>query len=159
MGKPCESITECSRVPQLSEQHYCRDSTAFSNRLAGLPHNKEASRVVSFVYLCLSLPTKPATISNVWCLEICAGTLFLMLLKFGAVLSIICGFLMAIYTWTHLLQCIVVVRSFLRMSKLRKLVVRKLYLSRGGSYSVSRCIRTWIKLTPEYPFNLHLIRS
>ena len=24
-----------------------------------------------------------------------------MLLKFGAVLSIICGFLMAIYTWIH----------------------------------------------------------
>ena len=21
--KPCESITECSRVPQLSEHHYC----------------------------------------------------------------------------------------------------------------------------------------
>ena len=54
-----------------------------------------------------------------------------MLLKFGAGLSIICGFLMAIYTWTHLLQCVVVVRSFLRMLKLRKLVVRKLYLSRG----------------------------
>ena len=35
-------------------------------------------------------------ISNVGCLEICAGTLFLMLLKFGAVLSIICGFLMAV---------------------------------------------------------------
>ena len=53
-----------------------------------------------------------------------------MLLKFGAVLSIICGFLMAIYTWTHLQQRIVV-RSFLRMLKLRKVVVRKLYLSRG----------------------------
>ena len=53
-------------------------------------------------------------------------TLFLMLLKFGAVLSIICGFLMAIYTWTHLVQCTVVVRSFLRMLKLRKLAVRKL---------------------------------
>ena len=23
----------------------------------------------------------------------------------------------------------------------------------GGSYSVSRCVRPWIKLTPEYPFN------
>ena len=49
-----------------------------------------------------------------------------MLLKFGAVLSIICGFLMAIYTGIHLLQCIVVVRSFLRMLKLRKLVVHLL---------------------------------
>ena len=26
------------------------------------------------------------------CLELCAGTLFLLLLKFGAVLSIICGY-------------------------------------------------------------------
>ena len=77
--------------------------------------------------------------------------LFLMLLKFGAVLSIICGFLMAIYT--HSLQYIVVVRSFLRMLKLRKLAVHKLYLSRGWSYSVSRCVRTRIKLVPKYPFN------
>ena len=53
--------------------------------------------------LCLSFPTKPATTSNVGCLEICAGTLFVMLLKFGAVLSIICGFLMAINTWIRLL--------------------------------------------------------
>ena len=36
-------------------------------------------------YILLSFPTKLAMISNVWCLEICAGTLFLMLLKFGAV--------------------------------------------------------------------------
>ena len=76
-----------------------------------------------------------------------------MLLKFGAVLSIICGFLMAVYTWSHLLQCIVVVRSFLRMLKLRKLTVCKLHLW-GGSYLVSRYVRTWIKLTPEYPFNI-----
>ena len=55
-----------------------------------------------------------------------------MLLKFGAVLSVICGFLMAIYTWTHLLQCIVFALSLLRMLKLRKLAVRKLYLLRGG---------------------------
>ena len=82
--------------------------------------------------ICLSFPTKPATISNVWCLEICAGTLFLMLLKFGAVLSIICGFLIAIYTWIHLPQLIVVVQSFLRMLKLCKLAVHKLYLSTGG---------------------------
>ena len=44
-----------------------------------------------------------------------------MLLKFGAVLIIICGFLMVIYIWTHLLQRIVDVWSFLRMLKLRKL--------------------------------------
>ena len=45
-------------------------------------------------------------------------------------------------------------RSFLRISKLRKLAVRKLYFSRGGSYSVSRGVRTWIKFTPEYPFKV-----
>ena len=49
----------------------------------------------------------------------------------GAVLSIICGFLVVIYTWIHLLQWIVV-QSFLRMLKLCKLAVHKLYLSRGG---------------------------
>ena len=49
-------------VPQLREYRYCRtlqhlvidslwNSTALGNRLTGLPHNKEASRVVSFVYL------------------------------------------------------------------------------------------------------------
>ena len=70
-----------------------------------------------------------------------------MLLKFGAVLSIICGFLMAFYTWTHLLQCIVFVRSFLRLLKLRKLGVCKLYLSRGGS---TRCHGVL-----EHGLNLH----
>ena len=70
-----------------------------------------------------------------------------MLLKFGAVLSIICGFLMAIYTWTHLLQCIVVVRSFLRMLKLCKLAVCKLYLSRGGP--------TWCHGVLDHGLNLH----
>ena len=70
-----------------------------------------------------------------------------MLLKFGAVLIIICGFLNVIYTWTHLQQCIVVVRSFLRMLKLRKLVVRKRYLSRGG--------RTQCHGVLDYGFNLH----
>ena len=97
---------------------------------------------------CLSFPTKPATISNIWCLEICAGTLFVMLPKFGAVLSIICGFLMAIYTWIHLMHCIVVVRSFLRMLKLCKLVVRKLYLLRGGG-------RTRCQVVLDYGLNLH----
>ena len=70
-----------------------------------------------------------------------------MLLKFGAVLSIICGFLMVIYTWIHLLQCIVVVWSLLRMLKLRKLAVRKLYLSRGG--------RTRCQGVSDHGLNLH----
>ena len=85
---------------------------------------------------------KLATISNVWCLEICPGMLFLLLLK-----SIICGFLMAIYTCIHLLQCIVVVRSFLRMLNLRKLAVSKPYLSRGGH---ARC-----QGVSDYGLNLH----
>ena len=71
---------------------------------------------------------------------------FVLLLKFGAVLSIIYGFLMAIYTWLHLLQCIVV-RSILRMLKLRKLAVCKLYLSRGG--------RTRRQGVLDYGLNLH----
>ena len=70
-----------------------------------------------------------------------------MLLTFGAVLSIICGSLMAIYTWTLLLQRIVVVRSFLRMIKLRKLAVCKLYLSRW--------CRTRCQGVLDYGLNLH----
>ena len=145
---PCSKMTpwhplECSRVPQLNDDHYCW------TLLQWLPHNKECFSGGEF---CLAFPINTAIISNVWCLEICAGTLFVMLLKFGAVLSIICGFLM-VYTWTHLLQCIVVVLSFLRLLKLRNLAVCKLYLSRGVLL-VSRCVRTWIKLTPEYPFKL-----
>ena len=133
MGKPCEQSSAAEWWSLL------RDSTALGNQLTGLPHNKEASREVSFV----SFPTNLATISNVWCLEICAGTLFVMLLKFGAVLSIICGFLMAVYTWTHLLQYIVVVRSFLRMLKLRKLAVCKLFSLRNE--------RSWIWIACRSP--------
>ena len=70
-----------------------------------------------------------------------------MLLKFGAVLTIICGFLMAIYTWIHLLRSIVVVRPFLRMLKLCKLAVHKLYLSRGGP--------TWCHGVLDHGLNLH----
>ena len=61
----------------------------------------------------------PAKLVEVRCPGLCAETLFVLLLKFGAVLSIICGILVAVYIWIHLLQCIVVVQSFLRMLKLR----------------------------------------
>ena len=75
--------------------------------------------------------------------------------KFGAVLSIICG-----YEWLfdcgflvggedRRLQCIIM-QSFLRLLKLDKLEVRKLDLS------VSRRVIPWIKFTPEYPFKLKL---
>ena len=63
-------------------------------------------------------------------------TLFVLLLKFGAVLSIICGFLMAVSCWKWILQCIVIVRSFLRLLKLRKLAVGKLDLSGGIHWNI-----------------------
>ena len=42
------------------------------------------------------------------------------------------GFLMAVSTWRHILQCIVIIRSFLRLLKLHKLAVCNLDLLRGG---------------------------
>ena len=80
-----------------------------------------------------------------------------MLLKFGAVLSIICGFLMAIYTWIHLLQCIVVVWLFLRMLNLRKLAVRKLYLLRGGCTRCQGVLDHGLNLHQNIPLNLNEI--
>ena len=41
-------------------------------------------------------------------------------------------FLMTVSCWRHRLQCIVIVRSFLRLLKIYMLAVRKLDLSRGG---------------------------
>ena len=79
-----------------------------------------------------------------------------MLLKFGAVLSIICGFLMVGYTWIHLLQCIVVVRLFLRMLKLRKLAVRKFYLSRGGRTQCQGVLDYGLNLHRNIPLIIHL---
>ena len=43
----------------------------------------------------------------------------------------ISGFLMAVSCWRHKLQCIVVVRSLLRLLELHKLAV---LISRGGVY-------------------------
>ena len=85
------------------------------------------------------------------CPGLCAETLFVLLPKFGAVLSIICGFLVAVYSWIHLLQCIDVVQSFLRMLKLHEIALCKLYLLRG-SYSVSQCVRT-LNLDRNIPLN------
>ena len=45
-------------------------------------------------------------------------------------------FLMPVSCWSHRLQCIVIVQSFLRLLKLHKIVVGKLDLSRGG---LTRC--------------------
>ena len=74
------------------------------------------------------------------------------LVPFWALFVAMSGFLMAVSCWRHRLQCIVIVRSFLRLLKLHTLAVRKLDLLRRGSYSVSRHVRPWIKLTLEYPF-------
>ena len=75
------------------------------------------------------------TVAEVWC----CSEHYLWLFDGGLLLEAI-------------LQCIVIVRSFLRLLKLCKLAVCKAGLS-GGSHSVSRCVRKWIKLTLEYPFN------
>ena len=56
---------------------------------------------------------------------------------------------MAVSCWRHILQCTVFVWSFLRLLKLRKLAVL-ISLGGMGCYSVSRCVRPWIKFTPEY---------
>ena len=53
-------------------------------------------------------------------------------LKFGAGLSIICGFLTVASCWRHIVHYHVTMLSFLRLLKLRKLVVCKLDLSAGG---------------------------
>ena len=42
--------------------------------------------------LCSLSSRNPTKIADVWCLELCAGALLVLLLKFGAVLSIICGY-------------------------------------------------------------------
>ena len=56
------------------------------------------------------------------------------MLKSGAVLSVICG-----YEWLFVFR-------FLAGG------IDCSHLSRGGSYSVSRCVRPWIKFTQEYHF-------
>ena len=81
--------------------------------------------------ICSLYNSNPAKPAEVWCLELYAETLFVLLLKFGAVLSNICGFMMEVSCWRRILQC-VIVRSFLRLIKLRKLAVCKLDLLRVG---------------------------
>ena len=85
--------------------------------------------------------------------EISAGTLFLMLLKFGAVLSIIWGFLMAVLyldPFTAMYRCRAVISGDAKTTLASGL--QALSLERESN-TVSRCIRPWIKFTPEYPFN------
>uniref|UniRef100_A0A671Y6F2 ADAM metallopeptidase domain 12 n=1 Tax=Sparus aurata TaxID=8175 RepID=A0A671Y6F2_SPAAU len=90
---------------------------------SGLPVNRKLLQKSGT--FCQLFSRNPVKLAEVRCPRLCAETLFVLLRKFGAVLSIICGFLVAVYIWTHLLQCIVVVRSFLRLIKLRKLVHKR----------------------------------
>ena len=88
---------------------------------SGLPVNRKLLQLSGT--FCQLFSRNPAKLAKVRCPGLCAETLFVLLLKFGAVLSIICGFLVAVYVWIHLLQCTVVVWSFLRLIKLHKLAV------------------------------------
>ena len=79
-------------------------------------------------------------------------TLFLMLLKFGAVLSIICGFLMAVLyldPFTAMYCCRAVVSEDAKTTLASGLQTLSL---KRESNTVSQCVRPWIKFTPEYPF-------
>ena len=74
-----------------------------------------------------------------------------MLLKFGAVLGIICGFLMAVLyldPFTAAYRCHAIVSEDAKTTLASGLQTLSL---EGGSYSVSRCVRTWIKFTLECP--------
>ena len=82
-----------------------------------------------------------------------------MLLKFGAVLSIICGFLMAVLyldPFTAMYCCCAVVSEDAKTTLASGL--QTLSLERESN-TVSRCVRTWIKFTLEYPFKLFLVHT
>ena len=59
--------------------------TALGNRLTGLPHNRKLLQESGDLFSLYN--RNPAKLAAVWCLELCAETLFVLLLKFGAVLS------------------------------------------------------------------------
>ena len=59
---------------------------------------------------CISLASL-AKLAEVRCPGLHAETLFVLLLKFVAVLSTICGFLVAVYIGIHLLHCCLAVVS------------------------------------------------
>ena len=79
--------------------------------------------------LCSLFSRNPAKLAVVWCLKLCVGTLFVLLLNFGIVWLWV-AFWWWFLGWSHRLQCIVIVRSFLRLLKLHTLAVGK--LSGGG---------------------------
>ena len=61
------------------------------------------------------------------------------------------GCLMAVTCWRHRLQCVVIVQSFLRLLKLRKLAIGKLDFSRGGSYSCHSVLHHGLNLLRNIP--------
>ena len=85
--------------------------TALGNRLVRTSPQQEAAAGELKSVFSFQL-RNPAKLAECWCLELCAETLFVLLLKFGAVLSIICGFLMAVSCWRRILQCVVILPSF-----------------------------------------------
>ena len=108
--------------------------------------------------LCSLYNRNPAKLADVLCLKLCAEILFVLLLKFGAVLSIICGyecffFFMSVSSWRHTLQWTVIMRSILRLLKLRKLVVCKTDLSRGGLTLCHGALDHGLNLHQMYAFN------
>ena len=61
---------------------------------------------------------------------------------------------MAVSCWSHRLQCIVIVWSFLRLLKLHKLVVGKLDLTRGGLTRCHGALDHGLNLHQNIPLNV-----
>ena len=90
--------------------------------------------------LCCLFSRNPAKLADVWCLELCVGTLFVLLLKFGAVLTIICGYewLLKTVSWLEAQTAVYCYRAvFSEVAKLHKLAVGKLDLL--GGWSLTQC--------------------
>ena len=108
-------ITECSRVSQLSDDHYCRTLLHLVIDSQGFATTRKASQVARFVYL----------FWQIWqwyqifdASKYVLGPCFLCCWSLVLFWALSVAFWWWFYIWTHLLQCIVVVQSFLRMLKL-----------------------------------------
>ena len=142
-----------THLSQFINKHRHRGKSDVYNTFQGPPNNRKLQQESG--ELCSLYNSNPAKLAEVWCLNLCAGTLFVLLLKFGAILSIICGFLMAVSWWRCILQCIIITWSFLRLLKLCKLVVCKLDregvlldhgLNLNWNIPSTRCV-----VLPQYP--------
>ena len=127
-------------------------STVLCNWRVGLPHNRKLLQESG--ELCSLYNSTPAKLAAVWCLGVVLGPYLYCcwsLVMFWALcVAFWRQFLVGGVYCSVLLSCCL----FWGFLRLRKLAVCKLNLSRGGSYSVSWCVRPRIKLTPEYPFNI-----